>query len=412
MGVSPRPELAGAQKIAILTASTLYPNEAQPSHGIFVETRLRKLVADGQVQAQVLAPVPWMPPFIGYATLEGLRKVPSFAQRHGIEIVHPRYLVIPKIGMNISPYTLYLSMRSQLRRLLAAGARFDLIDAHYFYPDGVAASWLAREFNLPITITARGTDINLIPDYRFPRKLIVRAAQDADGIITVCQALKDRLVELGISADDITVLRNGVDLDLFQPRDRQALRKKMDLAGFTMASVGHLIERKGHHHVIGALAELPDVTLLIAGGGPERGALEALATKLNVSDRVRFLGVLDQPSLCDVYNCADVTTLASSREGWANVLLESMACGTPVVASAVWGTPEVVASADAGRLMRSLDAAGVVAALAELRASLPDRSATRRYAEGFNWQATTDGQIALFKKILMQRNSVQPKTSA
>ena len=91
---------------------------------------------------------------------------------------------------------------------------------------------------------------------------------------------------------------------------------------------------------------------------------------------------------------------------------KSMACGTPVVASAVWGTPEVVASPDAGRLMPSLDAKGVVAALTDLRRALPDRGATRRYAEGFDWQATTDGQVALFRAILERRRSAQPKSSA
>ncbi len=398
--------------ISVLTVSTLFPNAIQPSHGIFVETRLRKLIADGRVRAQVLAPVPWMPPFLRYGSLGPIRKVPRRTQRNAISVVHPRYLVIPKIGMNIAPYTLYVSMRSQLKRLLAEGAKFDLIDAHYFYPDGVAAVWLGREFKLPVVITARGTDISLIPDFVFPRELILEAAANADGIITVCQALKDRLVELGVAADDVTVLRNGVDLELFVPRDRMALRAKMDLTGFMIASVGHLVERKGHHHVIQALAELRDVTLLIAGDGPEKSALQALAASLGVSDRVRFLGVLDQSALCDVYNCADATVLASSREGWANVLLESMACGTPVIASAVWGTPEVVASPDAGRLMPSVDSRGVVAALTDLRRALPDRAATRHYAEGFDWLSTTTGQVALFRTILDRRASDQPKTSA
>ncbi len=330
-------------------------------------------------------------------------KVPRHTSRHGIDVEHPRYVVIPKIGMNIAPYTLYRSMRAQLSRLLADGVKVDLIDAHYFYPDGVAAVWLGHEFDLPVVVTARGTDISLIPGYARPRRLIVEAARRADGLITVCQALKDGLVKLGVPAERITVLRNGVDLELFEPHDRAVLRRAMHLDGFVLASVGHLIERKGHHHVIRALADLPGATLLIAGDGPERPALEALAGRLGVLDRVRFLGVLDQSALSDVYNCADVLVLASSREGWANVLLEAMACGTPVVASAVWGTPEIVASPAAGSLMPTVDHRGVVAAVTELRNTLPDRAATRRYAEGFDWQSTTDGQIRLFRAILERR---------
>ena len=398
--------LAAREQVSILTTSTLFPNEVQPSHGIFVETRLRKLVESGAVKAHVLAPVPWLPPHVSYGGLGPLWSVPHHEERHGIPIEHPRYFVIPKIGMNVTPYTLYWSMRAELKRLLAKGLTVDLIDAHYFYPDGVAAVWLGREFNLPVVITARGTDISLIPNYAYPCKLILEAADLADGLITVCQALKDGLVELGVSADRITVLRNGVDLDLFQPRDRDALRQKMQLNGFTIASVGHLIERKGHHRVIEALASLPDVTLLIAGDGPERSALQALSARLGVLDRVRFLGVLDQSSLCDVYNSADALVLASSREGWANVLLEAMSCGTPVIASAVWGTPEVVSGPAAGRLMPSLDVQGVIAGLVSLRESLPDRKATRHYAEGFDWQSTTNGQLKLFRNILGQPNWV------
>src|SRR5690242_12349561 len=144
--------------ISILTATTLFPNSQQPAHGIFVETRLRHLIASGKVLAHVLAPVPWAPPFL--RNFEKLRQIPGRENRNGLAVEHPRYVVLPKIGMNLAPHTLYRAMRGRLRRLLASGLKVDLIDAHYFYPDGVAAAWLAREFDLPLTITARGTDIN------------------------------------------------------------------------------------------------------------------------------------------------------------------------------------------------------------------------------------------------------------
>jgi glycosyltransferase involved in cell wall biosynthesis len=169
--------------------------------------------------------------------------------------------------------------------------------------------------------------------------------------------------------------------------------------------VGHLIERKGHELVIGALAELPDVDLLIAGAGPEEGALRRLAVQLGVNSRVRFLGALPQARLREVYAGVDALVLASSREGWANVLLEAMACGTPVAASKVWGTPEVVAAPEAGELMPERSAAGVAEAVRRLRAAPRDRSATRRYAERFSWEATTQGQLDLFHRILAARRS-------
>jgi len=389
-----------SSKISILTTSTLFPNSLQPSHGIFVETRLRRLLADGKVKARVLAPIPWAPPGLPGAEMKKLRAIPDFEQRNGLDVDHPRYVVVPKLGMNLTPHTLYRAMRRRLRQMLDAGLKIDLIDAHYFYPDGVAATWLGAEFNLPVVITARGTDINLIPEYPRPRRLILEAAEKAAAIITVCQALKDRLVELGAPSSKITVLRNGVDLEKFHVKDREALRSQFGVSGLVLASVGLLIERKGQHLIIEALKQVPDATLLLAGSGPDRQKLEELSAQLGVQDRVRFLGSVDQKTLCDIYNCADISILASSREGWANVLLESMACGTPVLGSAVWGTPEVIASPDAGLLLKNRDAQSIVSGINQLRNAMPDRAATRRYAEQFDWQSTTDGQVAIFRSIL------------
>jgi glycosyltransferase involved in cell wall biosynthesis len=323
-----------------------------------------------------------------------------------IPVEHPRYLVIPKIGMTATPFFLYRAMKRAIGKMLACGHRIDLIDAHYFYPDGVAIARVARDFNLPFVITARGTDLNLIPQFSIPRRMIQAAATQADGLITVCAALKESLVNLGIAPERVTVLRNGVDLELFRPLPRDEARRHFGLTRRTLGSVGHLIARKGHHHVIAALPDLPDTDLVIAGAGEERAALQTLAEKIGVSDRVRFLGVLDQDSLRILYNALDALVLASSREGWANVLLEAVACGTPVIASAVWGTPEVVASPAAGVLMPSLDARGVVNACKTLFANLPDRRETRAYAEQFNWDSTTRGQLNLFRAVIAARRAL------
>jgi len=395
--------------LSILTVTTLFPNPVNPSHGSFVATRLGKLVESGEIDAEVIAPVPWSPSWLPYSPSGRLDSVPRLRMHGGLKVHHPRYLVVPKVGMTLTPHTLFRSLKSSLQELLAQGRRFDLIDAHYFYPDGVAAVRLAGEFGIPVVVTARGTDLNLIPEYRSPRRMIRHAAAQADGLITVCQALKDRLVELGTAADDVVVLRNGVDLQLFRPMDRQAARARLGLTRRTLASVGWLVERKGHHHAIRALRTLPETDLLIVGEGPERTRLERIAVQEGVSARVRFLGRMEQKQLPALYNAVDALLLASSREGWANVLLEAMACGTPVVASAVWGTPEVVAAPEAGVLMKTLDSAGVVDGVMRLFSTTLDRAATRRYAEGFSWDATTRGQLELFRTILAAR---QPNTSA
>lgn len=385
----------------LLTFSTLYPNAVQPNHGIFVETRLRYLIASGQAQSRVVAPVPWFPsahPRFGrYADFA---RVPAQEQRNGIQVSHPRYALLPKVGMSMAPWLLANSVKSAIGRLIDEGYDFDVLDAHYFYPDGVAAVMLGKYFNKPVVITARGTDINLIPQYRLPRKMILWAAEHAKGIITVCNALKEEMVQLGVGSERITPLRNGVDLQRFVPMDRAAARRELGLEQFTLLSVGGLDPRKGHDLTIQALTRLPDVKLLIAGNGPERKRLESLAQQLGVGSRVSLLGPVPQTELKTYYNAADAMVLASSREGWANVLLESMACGTPVVASNVWGTPEVVASPAAGVLMAQRTPQALADAVQELRANYPAHHDTRLYAEKFSWDDTTRGQLQLFQNIL------------
>lgn len=388
---------------SLLTVTTLFPNPVQPTHGAFVATRLGKLLAAGEIDGEVIAPVPWLPPLVNYPSLGPLARVPRVRRWENITIHHPRYLVVPKIGMKLTPHTLFWTLKGTLEKLLAQGRHFDLIDAHYFYPDGVAAVALAKHFGIPVSVTARGTDLNLIPKYPAPRRMICEAAERADGLITVCQALKDRLVDLGTPPERVTVLRNGVDLDLFKPMDRDIARADLSLTRRTLGSVGWLVERKGHHHAIRALPALPDTDLLIVGEGPERSALERLAAAEGVHDRVRFLGRVEQTHLPKIYSALDALVLASSREGWANVLLEAMACGTPVVASAVWGTPEVVTTPEAGVLMKRLDQQGVVEGVTRLFSSYPERAETRRYAERFSWDATTQGQLDLFRQILAAR---------
>ncbi|MBS3935894.1 MAG: glycosyltransferase, partial [Sulfuritalea sp.] len=310
--------------IRTLLFSTLYPSSVRPGHGIFVETRLRHLLAGGEVETRVVAPVPWFPFRHGmFGEYARHAAVPRHEERNGIRVEHPRYLLLPKIGMNGAPASLARAGLGAARKLIAAGYDFDLIDAHYFYPDGVAATLIGKVLNKPVVITARGTDINLIPQYEKPRRMIRQAAADCAAMITVCAALKDAIVGLGGTAEKIAVLRNGVDLELFRPEDKPQARAAFGMNDkFALASVGHLIERKGHHLVIEALAQMPAAELYLAGGGEEEDRLRTLADRLGVAARVHFLGAIPQARLRTLYSAVDCLVLASSREGWANVLLE------------------------------------------------------------------------------------------
>jgi teichuronic acid biosynthesis glycosyltransferase TuaC len=388
----------------ILVLTTLYPNAIKPHHGIFVEQRLRQLLAATHIQANVIAPVPWFPfrhPVFGrYADFA---KVPTTEQRYGITVSHPRYVVLPKFGMVLAPWLLVLALYPLLRRKLNCGDDFDIIDAHYAYPDGVAAVMLGKLLKKPVVITARGSDINLLSTFYWPRQMLIWAAQRADTLITVCQDLKDKIVALGVAKDHIHVLRNGVDLNLFTPQQRAIAQQQLQLQGPTLLSVGHLVQLKGHHLVIEALVNLPAYQLLIAGGGEELPRLQKLARDLGVADRVRFLGVLSHAQLVTVYSAADILVLASSREGWPNVLLEAMACGTPVIATEVSGTPEVITAPAAGLLMKERSANAIVQAVLTLQQNPPARLQTRQYAEGYSWDATVRGMVEVFQHVCGKR---------
>ncbi len=390
----------------ILTFTTLYPNSVQPHSGVFVENRLRHLVSEGSVEARVIAPVPWFPwrgNAFGRYSIPA--RVPAEERRFGITVLHPRYPLIPKIGMTTAPFLMYAAIRSVATELIRSGYDFDLIDAHYFFPDGVAAAMLGKRLGRPVIITARGTDINLIPRYRVPRCLIRWAADNAAGVVAVCEALRDEFTRIGVDSSRVRVLRNGVDLDIFKPIDRSIARRKLGLREPVLLSVGHLIPRKGHDLVIQALLEIPKASLLIVGEGPIEASLKRLTDSLGLAQRVRFLGPVAHERMHEVYSAADVLVLASDREGWPNVLLEAMASGTPVAATNVWGAPEVVASRAAGVLISDRNPGAIARAVQNLLATPPDRTETRAYAERFSWDETTRGQLELFRSIVERRTT-------
>ncbi len=377
-----------SSKPHVLTFTSLYPNQVQPRHGIFVENRMKELVKQHPVDLTVVAPVPWFPfkgkRFSQYGTFAS---VPKKEIRHNFTVYHPRYLVIPKVGMSLAPALMALSLFPFIKQLHKQHS-FDLIDGHFFYPDGVVATLFGKLLKLPVINTARGNDITLYPKYTLPRVMIKWAIENSNAVISVCKFLSDKINALGVNQPNNLVMRNGVNLALFQPQNREEMRKELGLSSFTLISVGHFIERKGHHYVIDAVNQLPDCKLILIGDGPMESQLKTQVEKLGLNDRVIFTGGLKQQQLPDYYSAADCMVLASSREGWANVLLESMACGTPVVATRISGTPEVVLNDTAGILIDERSGSGIAAGIKQLQQHYPSRKKTRRYAESFSWDDT------------------------
>lgn len=385
----------------VLAFSSLFPNAEQPRHGIFVETRLRKLAASREADVRVVAPVPWFPLRRGSAP-----RVPAVVERQGLVVHHPRFVAVPGLP-SAAALTMATASLPLLRRVIREGFDFDLIDAHFYYPDGVAAALLGRWLGKPVVITARGSDITWWPERLPARPMIAWAARQAAVNAGVSGALVAGMRRLGFPGEPV-VLRNGVDVELFHEDARDAKRRSLGVEGTMVLSVGNLVELKGHHLAIEAVAAMPDAKLVVIGSGPEERRLRALAVNLGAEARVQFVGVVPQEELRRYYSAADVLVLASSREGWPNVLLEAMACGTPVVATRVWGIPDIVSAPEAGVLIDERNASALREGIRSVLAAGIDRACTRRHAEGFGWEATTRAQLRLFRDIVARANADIP----
>jgi teichuronic acid biosynthesis glycosyltransferase TuaC len=380
--------------IRLCVLTTLYPNSVNRRHGIFVHTRLKQLIASGEVSAQVIAPVPWFPisskRFGRYAEWA---KVPRKEVIDGIEIDHPRYLIIPKVGMLLTPLFLALAF---LKVVWSRRREIDVLDAHYYYPDGVAAALVKKWLKKPLVISARGTDINVIAGMKGSGAMVRWASRIAKRSIAVSQSLADTMQRRGLCDDRIAVLRNGVDRGVFKPTE--GFTWPHSEKGLKLLSVGNLTELKGHRYMIEALVQIPEASLVIVGHGEEQASLEALAKELGVQARLTFLPPVPQEALAAIYTAADLFILASSREGWPNVLLESLACNTQVISTDVGGVSEILSVPEHGGLIPERSAKGITQAVTAAKEYVGiDQQA---YVESFTWDHVVREQARLYQEVI------------
>lgn len=399
--------------LRIASISTLFPNPAQPRHGIFLQHRLRHMARLRGVELRIIAPVPWFPlTSTNFGRYAVYGRVPRVDALDSVKVVHPRYPAIPRIGMTLAPVLMAAALLPQLLAFRKNGFDFDVIDSYYIYPDGVAAIMLGAMLRRPVVLTAFGTDLNLLPKFPLVRAQIRWALEKAAAVTAVCEALKNVAQNLGVPGSKIKVVLHGVDLKLFTPpKDRVTKRLQLGFRNPTLISVGHLIARKRNHVLLEALSQVPGVDLVIAGDGPEQEHLHLLADELGIAGRVAFLGHVDQARLPDLLGAADALVLCSDREGIANVIMEAMACGTPVGVTPVWGAPEVVNRPEAGLMFRDCSPNAIAEGIRRLLANPPDRAATRRYAENFAWSETAERHVSVLRGALA-RTEAHPRMEA
>jgi glycosyltransferase involved in cell wall biosynthesis len=393
----------------LLVLSSLFPSNAQPAAGVFIRERMFRVGRHRQIV--VVAPQAWFP---GQSLIRLFR--PHFrpmAPRHevmgGFEIHRPRFLSVPGLLKWADGLFMALSSYRTVRRVVRAQA-LNVLDVHFGYPDGYAGLLLGRWLGLPMMLTLRGKEERLArADVRRP---LASAVASAERVIAVSGALRDVAVSLGADPARVRVVGNGIDLEKFRPLPRGQARAMLGVppTARILVTVGTLIERKGFHRVIEIMPRLigkhPDLHYLVVGGaGPEgdnSAALRAQAAALGLEKRVQFLGPYSPERLHLPLSAADLFVLASSYEGWANVLLEAMACGLAVVATDVGGNAQVVNSDVLGFVVPFGDADSLAGAIDAALGRSWDAAAIRAYAEANSWDSRIPVLVEAFDSLLAE----------
>lgn len=375
----------------ILSLCCLYPNPSQPRQGVFVQRRLQSLAE--------LTPVRIVSPLAlaQYGNPKGqrfrIKRLWPVNRQDGMLRVFAPVWFYPPFSGSLTPIWLCAAMLYPLARLREDYA-FEILDTHFGYPEGIAGALLSAAFGTPFTMTLRGNE----PKHscgRLARWWMSWALRRAVRVFTVSERLRQFAIGLGAAPERVKTIPNGIDPAVFFPRDREASRRTHGFpAGCPLiVSAGALVERKGHHRVIQALKSIrgtgTEAHLIIAGGpGPEgvyERELRELTAALGLEASVQFLGPVSAEVMAEVMSAADVCCLASTNEGWPNVVHESLACGTPVVATDVGAVPEMLGHGSHGLVVPVNEPSALARALQEALATNWDRERISAFGRARSW---------------------------
>ena len=392
----------------IVVLSSLFPNRRQPLAGVFVRERMFRVAE--QLPLTVVAPVPWFPlQWLVRRFRPGFRPpAPGTEIQAGITVFHPRFFSVPGAFKFLDGLLMALGCLGRMR-CLKREHRLDVIDAHFAYPDGYAAVLLGRWLRVPVAITLRGTEARHVADPVLA-PLVHAALSRAGRVFSVSDSLRQLAIAAGVDPAKVQVIGNGVDITKFSPQSRARARELLQIPSHAkvIVTVGGLVERKGFHRVIAAIPELrakfPSLLYLIVGGPSPEGdwtnRLSQMVAAQQLDGAVRFLGPMAADRLKEPLSAADVFVLATRNEGWANVLLEAMACGLPVVVTDVGGNREVVADPDLGVVIPFDDHQALVNAIAQALNKEWDREAIRAHAEANTWDTRVVTLVNEFRTLV------------
>ncbi len=378
-------ESGGSLSLRVLAITKIFPNAAEPLSAPFNRQQFAALAK--RCDLEVMATLPWFPGaglLARWSSAGKLAKVPRHERIEGIAVSHPKTLFVPRLAHGAwGP--LYAASIAPL--LAGYRGKVDVVLGSWAYPDGFAAVVAGRLLGVPSVVKLHGSDINIIAKLPGPRRMSAWALPRAARVVAVSRALADEVAALGVAPERIAIVMNGVDADLFRPRDRAAAREALGLADGRLALyVGNLKEEKGVLDLARAWSEVPQGTLAIVGGGPARPALEAAVARFG--DRVRLVGSQPLPAIPTWMAACDVLVLPSHAEGTPNVVLEALACGRRVVATSVGGIPDLITRPELGVLVPARDPKSLGVALAHALATPYEPAEVARLGARGGWEAS------------------------
>jgi glycosyltransferase involved in cell wall biosynthesis len=391
----------------LLISTGIFPNRVAPHRGIYILRQATALAKKAGVM--VIAPVPFFPAFARSARYSPYSRVPRKDTIDGIEVLYPRYYVIPKIlrfahGVMLES-SVYRTFREVTRQF-----RPDAILGFYAYPYGFATVRIARRLGIPVVTGVLGSDLNVMPRGSLHRRMIQRTLRSSDRVFSVCASLKAKAVELGADPAEVAVITNGIEGGRYGRLRRGDARAKLGLdeQGRFVLCVSNLVPVKGVDILVRAFAGVPeDVRLVVVGDGEQSESIRRLAEGLGLDRRVRLAGKRPPEDVPLWMAAADLLVVSSRAEGHPNVVLEALASGTPVVATRVGGVPEILRTERHGVIVPPEDPVALTEGIRTALATDWDEDFLRREGQSRTWDdvasdilAELDGIIAANRRPL------------
>ena len=387
-----RPGVTG-KGFSVLAITPLFPTACEPQYAMFNKQQFMALAACARVR--VISPAPWLPrlPLLqGWKRWHNLAAVPRYEIIEGIEVWHPRYAMLPKIGRKLDAGAFIAGIRPTVRRLVQA-ERPDCVLATWAYPDIVATVRLRSEFQAPIVAKLHGSDINEHAAAGWCRRVVADALRQCEAVICVSAGLRDGALALGVKPEKVHLISNGVDTNRFTLRDRAQCRRRLGLSleGRLIVFIGGVEPVKGPDVLMRAFTELQSsvsgktVRLVVVGDGPMRSELARQMSAPIAAGLVRFVGSRPHEEVAIWLGAADVVCVPSRLEGCPNVVLEALASGRPVVGSRTGGLPELIRSPTSGLLVPAEDADALAHALSHALQTEWDAEEIRQ-STAVSWQ--------------------------